>query len=125
MKKGRSSDIPDEKSIYSQETAARMARVSIEFLVQCQREELIEPRRKSGNEIGFNRSDVSRLARIRRLHEDLELEFPAIGIVLRMRQQVLDLLNQLDDMELATAEREEELFAEIRTLRQRIAEDIE
>ncbi|MEJ2562333.1 MAG: chaperone modulator CbpM [Anaerolineales bacterium] len=125
MKSGRSSDIPDEKSLYSQETAARMAHVSIEFLVQCEREELVEPRRKSSHEMGFNRSDVSRLARIRRLHDDLDLEFPAIDIVLRMRRQMLDLLNQLDDMELAMAEREEELFAEIQALRQRVAEDVE
>ncbi len=125
MKRGGSSDIPDEKFLYSQETAANMAHVSIEFLVQCEREELVEPRRKSGNEMVFNLSDVSRLARIRRLHDDLDLEFPAIGIVLRMRRQVMNLLCQMEDMELAMAEREEELFAEIRTLQRQIAEDVE
>jgi DNA-binding transcriptional MerR regulator len=108
---------------YTRSVAARMARISLELLIQCEQEDLIQLQVMRGGGRGLNRQDVRRLARVRRLHEDLELELPAIEIVLGMRQRMIDLMRQLDETERLMAKREEELLAEIRALRRWVAED--
>ena len=113
-----------EKPLFTRSVAARLARISVEFLTQCEQERLIEPQIMRGGNRGLRRRDIHHLARIRRLQEDLELDMPAVEVVLRLRQRVIELLRMLDEMERVMANREEELIAEIRALQRRMAEEI-
>ena len=72
---------------------------------------------------GMSAEDVRRLARIRSLHEDLGLDIYAVEVVLRMRRQVVQLLDQMEEIEQRSARREEYLLGEIRTLHRRLAQE--
>jgi DNA-binding transcriptional MerR regulator len=113
----------EEEPRYTRRVAARLAQISLEFLNQCERENLIQLQMMRGGGRGLSVRDIRRLERIRRLQDDLELELPAIEIVLRMRRRTIELLRQMDEMERLMEKREEELLAEIRTLQRRIAEE--
>jgi DNA-binding transcriptional MerR regulator len=113
----------EEEPRYTRRVAARLARISLEFLDQCESENLIQLQMMRGGGRALSVRDVRRLERIRRLQDDLELELPAIEIVLRMRRRMIELLRQLDEMERLMVSREEELLNEIRTLQRRIAEE--
>ena len=77
----------------------------------------------SGGGVGFGVADIRHLARIRRLREVLELDLPAVDVVLNLRRQVLDLLAHIDDMERNMVRREQELMDEIRQLQRHLAEE--
>ncbi len=111
----------DDTPAYTYQTAADMARISTDFLRQLEEEELILPKWMSGGLRGFSAADLDELARIRRLREDLELDLPAVEIVLHMRQQVLGMITQIDEMEQWFTHREAELLQEIHQLRHRLA----
>lgn len=113
----------DDEPVFTHSVAAQLARVSLEFLQQCEQEGLIVARRMLGGISGFSRSDIRRLVRIRRLREDLGLEFEAVEIVLHLRQQVMDLLNEMDRIERNLLRREQELLNEIQELRRRVADE--
>jgi DNA-binding transcriptional MerR regulator len=99
-----------------------MARISLEFLSECETERLVEIRLTAGGEKGYSPADIRRLNRIRRLCEDLELNLPAVEVVLNLRQQVLDLHTHMAELERLMREREQELLQEIRQLRRLAAE---
>jgi hypothetical protein len=65
------------------------------------------------------------MAIIRRLHEDLELDMSSLEVVLQMRQRILELLDEVEDMELMARQRERELLAQLRELRQRLANEVD
>jgi DNA-binding transcriptional MerR regulator len=113
----------DEEPRYTRRIAARLAQISLEFLDQCERENLIQLQIMRGGGRGLSVRDIRRLERIRRLQDDLELELPAIEVVLRMRRRMIELIRQLDEMERLMERREEELLSEIRSLHRRIAEE--
>src|SRR6188474_3017329 len=50
---------------------------------------------------GYNDAELAALRRVRRLHEDLELDHPAIEIILRMRRQIEALQVDIRRLELA------------------------
>jgi hypothetical protein len=50
---------------------------------------------------GYSDAELAALRRVRRLHEDLELDHPAIEIVLRMRHQIEALQADIRRLELA------------------------
>jgi len=115
----------DEEPIYTRPVTAQLAQVSIEFLCLCEEENLIQVQVMTGGGKGYSVIDIRRLARIRRLHKDLELDLPAVEITLNLRRQVLDLMAQMDEMERRHARRKQELMDEIRQLRRRLAEEAE
>lgn len=112
-----------DEPIYTRSVAAELARISEEFLRACEQERLIRTRVMTGGGQGYSAADVRRLARIRRLREDLELDLPAVEVVLHMRRRVLDLLQEMDEMERYMRQREQELLAEIQQLRRHLAEE--
>ena len=122
-RRGRNYSSEDEP-LYTRGVASRLARISMELIRQCEQESLIQLRVMRGGGRGLSRRDIRRLARIRRLRHDLELDMPAIEIVLRMRQRMIDQMRQLDEMEKIMARREEELMAEIRNLQRRLSEEV-
>ena len=108
--------------IYSLTEIATYARVTTEFIQECERENLIQVDVVRGA-IGYSHDTVRRLIRIRHLHRDLGLDLTAIDCILRMRRRVVHLQQQLYDMERRMAVREQELTAEIQRLRKQLALD--
>ena len=115
----------DDEPLYSASVAAQLARVSLELLRQCEEESLIRPRAMAGGGLGYSAADIRRLIRIRRLQDDLELDLPAVEVVLHMRRQVLDLMAELDELERQMWRRERLLLAEMQRLRRRVADEAE
>ena len=114
-----------EDRVYTRSAAANLARISLELLDLCEREKLIRPQRMAGGEPGFSPADIRRLARIRRLQEDLGLDLSAVEVVLHMRHRMIELLTELELAEQERVQREETLRSEIRWLRRRLAEDVD
>ncbi len=111
---------PQQPVIFARSVAARLAGVSLEFLELVEAEALIRPRQLEGGEAGYASADIQRLARIRRLHEMLGLDLPAVEVVLHLREQMMDLLKRMAEVEERFARREQELLAEIEELRRRL-----
>jgi MerR family transcriptional regulator, heat shock protein HspR len=111
-------DSPDKTPIiFTRAIAAQLARVSIEFLDHLETEELMHPRPLEGGGTGYAPEDIQRLCRIRRLYETLGLDLAAVEVVLRLREQVVSVLVQMDEMEQRFARRERELLRELDELR--------
>jgi hypothetical protein len=111
-----------EGTLYTREVAARLARISVEFLDQCAKEDLVRLQVMRGGGLGLSLRELRRLVRIRRLKEDLALDMPAIEIVLHMRRRMINLMRQLDKLERRMTRREEELMSEVRALQRRLSE---
>ncbi len=111
--------------LFMRTVTVQLAQISMEFLVQCEQEGIIEYRVMPGGTPGYYASDIRRLELIRRLRDDLDLDLPAVEVVLNLRQQVLDLKDHTDKLKQQMTERERQLMAEIQQLRRRIAEQIE
>jgi len=112
-----------EEPMYSRPVAAQLAQISLDLLRICEEEGLIQSQVMTGGGEGFTVADIRHMARIRRLREVLELDFPAVEVALNLRRQVVDLLAQLDDMERNMARREQELMDEIRQMQRHLAEE--
>ena len=110
--------------IYSLNEIAKLARVTTEFIQECERENLIQVTMILGT-IGYGHETVRRLVRIRHLHRDLGLDLTAIDCILRMRRQIGELQKQLRDTERRMLVREQELIAEIQRLRKQLAQESE
>ena len=114
-----------EERLYPRLQAAELARMSPEMLRRCEEEQLVAARPMVGGQPGYTAADIRRLARVRRLCEELELDMPAVEVVLHLRRQVLGLLAELEEAEAHIARREQELLREIRLMRARYAEESE
>jgi DNA-binding transcriptional MerR regulator len=110
------------RKIYSLNEVAKFARVTTEFIKECERENLIQVTVMRGT-IGYGHDTVRRLIRIRHLHRDLGLDLTAIDCILRMRRKIDNLQRQMHDMEQRMLEREQELTAEIHRLRKQLAQE--
>ena len=102
-----------------------MARISLELLRECEQEGLLQTRLMKGGSRGYSTTDIHHMVVIRNLHHDLELDLSTVDVILHMRQQVIDLLVEMDKIELRMAQREQELVNEINALRSRLAEEVE
>ena len=105
--------------IFTRTVAAQLARVDLEFLERLEAEEILQPLELEGGEQGYTPDDIGRLCRIRRLHETLGLDLPAVEVVLRLRERVAFLLTQMQDLESRFNRREQELLQELDDLRRR------
>jgi DNA-binding transcriptional MerR regulator len=106
---------------YTRVVAAQLAEISLEFLERCETERLVRVRVIRGGAPGYSARDIRELARLGRLHEDLELDFPALEVVQHMRRQLLDLHEQMERLEREMVRREERLVRELVDLRRRLA----
>jgi DNA-binding transcriptional MerR regulator len=113
----------NQEQLYPRLRAAELAQVSLEMLRQCEEERLVEARPMVGGQPGYTAADIRRLARVRRLCEELELDLPAVEVILHLRRQVLALLAELEEAEARMARREQALLREIRLMRARYAEE--
>ncbi len=113
-------DSPSKTSlIFTRTVAAQLARVSLEFLDRLEAEELMQPRELEGGGLGYTPEDIQRLSRIRRLHDTLGLDLAAVEVVLRLREQVVEMLTRMEDMEKRFNRREQDLVKELNELRRR------
>jgi DNA-binding transcriptional MerR regulator len=110
------------QKIYSLNEIAKFARVTADFIQECERENLIQVTVMHGA-IGYGHDTVRRLIRIRHLHRDLGLDLTAIDCILRMRRKIGKLQKQMNDMERRMIEREQELTAEIQRLRKQLSQE--
>jgi DNA-binding transcriptional MerR regulator len=118
-------DFPLDEPRYTRILAAQLASISLEFLERCETESLIEVRIVQGDQPGYSVHDIRQLALVRRLHQDLELDFPALEVVLNMRNQLLGLQEQLEELERQMTEREERHMREVVNLRRGLADEAE
>ncbi len=114
-------DLPADEPRYTRIVAAQLANISMVFLERCETEQLVQVRVIRGGKPGYSARDIRELARISRLHADLELDFPALEVVLNMRRQLLDVQEQIERLEREMVQREERLTRELVDLRRRLA----
>jgi hypothetical protein len=95
---------------------AQLVRVPKEFILQCEREELIKGRVMLHGVKGLCYDDVNRLKMIRFLHEDMGLDLGAVDFVLRYRERLKMMKRQIDEMECRLQQKEREHQAEILAL---------
>ncbi|MBT8331369.1 MAG: chaperone modulator CbpM [Deltaproteobacteria bacterium] len=106
--------------IYTLNEIAKFARVTTDFIQECERENLVQVTMMHGT-IGYSHDTVRRVIRIRHLHRDLGLDLTAIDCILRMRRKIGHLQKQMHDMERRMLAQEQELTAEIQRLRKQLA----
>lgn len=103
-------------------TVSRLAKVSEEFIHQCECEELILSCNMLHGKKGLCFADVYKLKLIRHLHQDMGLDFAAVDLVLRYRNRIQTIQCRLDEMEQRMRQKEQEHLNEILALRQRLAQ---
>ena len=113
-----------EEPLFTRPVAAQLAHISLDFLRRCEREGFVRPRPLPGGGVGYTASDVYRLARIRRLRRSLELDMPAVEVVLHLRRQVVELQTLLNQLEAEMEQREQLWLHEIQELRRQLAQQM-
>ena len=108
------------ETVYSITETAKLARVTTEFIQECERENLVHAT-VFQNHKGYGHEAIRKLIRIRHLNQDLGLDLMAVDCILRMRKQIAALQQQLNEMEQRMRQREQELLEEIQNLQKRIA----
>ncbi|MCK4508032.1 MAG: DnaJ domain-containing protein [Desulfuromonadales bacterium] len=84
-----------------------------EFILQCEREELIKSRIMLHGVKDLCCEDVSKLKLIRYLHEDMGLDLGAVDFVLWYRERLKMMKRQIDEMERRLRQTEQEHQAEV------------
>lgn len=103
-------------------TVAHRARVKEEFIVQCEQEQLLTTRIMPDGRKGLCSNDILKLKVIRHLHYDMGLDLDAVDFVLRYRDQINTLKQQLAEMERQLHQKELEYLTELRNLRRQLAD---
>jgi hypothetical protein len=107
----------NDEPLYLRSLAIRIARVTPDFLILCEREGLVQARTMTGGGEGFDTRSIRRLALIHRLHQELELDLETIDLVIHLRNQIIDLYREIENLEQRAHQREQSLLAEIQALR--------
>ena len=103
-------------------TAARLARVSEDFIYRCNREGLVKTRVMLHGKQGLCFSDVCKLKLVRHLHDDMGLDLEAVDIVLRYRNQIRTMQRRLNELDQRLRQKEKEHHIEILALRRQSAQ---
>jgi hypothetical protein len=107
---------------YEFRIVARMTRVSEEFILRCEHEELVTAHTMLHGAKGLSAADVSKLKLIRYLHEEMGLALDAVDLVLRYQERVKTMERQLDEMGLQIRRKEQEHQTEVLALCRRLAQ---
>lgn len=111
--------------LYNPSSASQLASVSLNFLRECEQKGLVESQIMAHGEKGYSIAEIRQLARIRRLCDTLVVDLAAVEVILHLRQQVVDVIEQLNHFEVRKSNREQKLLSEIQTLRSRLAEEVD
>lgn len=85
------SDLPDNEPCYVISVAARLLGMHVQTLRYYERAGLIEPTRSRGNIRLYSQRDLARLRDVRRLMEDLGVNLAGAEVILRMRDRIAQL----------------------------------
>jgi hypothetical protein len=107
---------------FEHRTAARLARVSEEFILHCERENLVASRIMLHGKKGLCFADVCKLKRIRHLHQDMGLDLETVDFVLRYRNRIKKMQRRLSEMEQRMRRKEQEYLTDILALHRRLAQ---
>lgn len=118
-------NFPQDEPRYTRNVAVQIANVTQEFLEKCETEQLIKMKAVREEEPGYSIQDVRQLALIYRLHEILGISFQDLEVVLHLRNQLLEMQEEMEILEQQMLAREEQLRREMVILRQRLAEVME
>lgn len=114
----------DDRLIYVRSLAARIARVSEDFIILCEHEGLVTSKVMTGGGTGYSVQAIRQLTIIHRLYHDLDLDLGTIELVLHMRKQILDLQAKLVKEERRARLREKRLLEELRELRELLEKNL-
>ena len=103
-------------------TAARLARVSEDFIYRCDREGLVKARAMLHGKQGLCIADVSKLKLVRHLHDDMGLDLETVDVVLRYRSRIRMMQRRLDEAEQRLRQKERKHHIEILALRRQLAQ---
>ncbi len=112
----------DPEAHFEYRIVARMTRLSEEFILQCEHEELVTSHTMLHGAKGLSAADVSKLKLIRYLYEDMGLALEAIDFVLRYRERVKTMERQLNEMEQQLHQKEQEHQSEVLKLCRQLAQ---
>lgn len=110
--------IADEQ-LYMRRVAVHLAGVTAEFWISCEEEGLVVAQKMTGGGKGFRMKDIQQMALVWRLHRDLDLDLPAIEIILNMRRKIIDLQSEISALKYQARSRERRLLEEIKELQRR------
>lgn len=110
---------------FTRTVAVQLANISLELLERCETERLIEVHTIQEDELVYSVSDVRQLARISRLHEVLGIAVEDMDVVLHLRNQLIELHEQLQEIEQQSIAREEMLMSELIEIRKLLAEEVD
>ena len=110
-----------KEPLYSPEMAAEIAEVDIQYVYRCEHFGIIESSLAAGNIRRYSLADIRHIALTARLQNELELDIDAIGVIIHLRSQVVDLMKQVEGMEKKFFENEQQMRAEIIRLRRMLA----
>ncbi len=108
---------------FSRRIAALLAGVSPATVRYAEARGWIRPKLMPGGGMGYSLNDVRTLRRIREWREVLGLNTAGIEVAFYLREQVVHLQEELFRLEEEMVRREQALHAEIRRLRQLLAEE--
>ena len=101
---------------------AFLASVTIQFIHQCEHEELITCRTMIHGRKELCFADVQKLKLIRHLHEDLGLPLDAVDFLLLYRKRIKTIQRQMEAMKRHMRENERMHEAEILALRRKLVQ---
>jgi MerR family transcriptional regulator, heat shock protein HspR len=81
---------------YTIKIAAELCGMHEQSLRMYERRGLITPRRSAGNFRYYSDADIEQIRFIKRLIDDLGVNLAGVEVILRMRQQLLDVQRELE-----------------------------
>lgn len=87
-----------QQRYYSIKAAADLCGLHEQSLRTYERRGLIAPSRTAGNVRRFSPDDIERVRFIKRLVDDLGVNLAGVEVILRMRQQLLETRDELEEL---------------------------
>ena len=96
---GESYATSESQPQYIISVAASIAKCHPQTLRHYERIGLVTPQRTRGNVRLYTRADIEQLQRIQRMMEDLGVNLAAVEVILHMRDQILQLRAELEELQ--------------------------
>ena len=92
-------NLDDKEPRYVISIAARMVGVQTHTLRYYERVGVIQPSRSRGNTRLYSERDIAQLRRIKTLMDDLGINLAGAEVILRMRQRMTELQQQVQELD--------------------------
>jgi MerR family transcriptional regulator/heat shock protein HspR len=87
-----------EEHFYTISVAAELCGMHEQSLRMYERRGLVTPQRSAGNVRRFSDADIEHIRFIKRLVDDLGVNLAGVEVILHMRQQLLEVQQELDTL---------------------------